>query len=994
MKILLFDGFSIMNRAFYALPLLTNSSGEYTNAVFGFMNIFFRFMDEEKPDCVAVAWDLPAPTFRHEMYGAYKGTRKSMPDELRAQVPALKQLLETMGVVAAACEGYEADDVLGTMAIKAAAQGFTSVIITGDRDMLQLASDKIKIRLPKTKAGKTEVEDYDDAAVLARYGVTPTAYIDVKALMGDASDNIPGVPSIGEVTATKIIAAYGSVENAIANAAEIKPKKASENLQTFHEQAILSKKLATIVIDAPIEINLSQNTTNLFNDESRAKVRQLELKSLYKKFGATAAGATNAAGMTTTGGNTAARGSAADAAHHNEASPSANATHHNETHISTNAAPNTASNNATQSHEIRNASPCNFEICKTQAEAEKFFASLTTQNTSAAFFPLWSEDAFDESILVGLAVAAENTSDSSVSANAENINDAKPAVDEKNTDENTSANALIKYFHIGGELTLGNSQASDLTEAALLTAAKPWLESPTPKFVYDLKTHTRRLARYGISPQNITFDAMLAAYILDATSKNDDHTDIALHYLYEETPTLEEILDNKGKRTAARRTVAALPEATAAHFAATAACTIARARPIMEQQLEATGQTALFREMELPLAVLLADMEATGIQVDRDTLQKFGEEAQHRITALTALIYDMAGEEFNINSPQQLGEILFTKLGLKGGKKTTKGYSTAADVLEKIVHTHAIVPLILEYRASAKLKSTYVDGMLPLIKPDTSRIHSTFHQALTATGRLSSAEPNLQNIPVRTPLGRELRKAFVPAAGCVFLDADYSQIELRLLAHISGDEVLIKAFNENQDIHRLTASQVLDIPPADVTPDERNRAKAVNFGIIYGISSFGLSEDLKISVKEADAYIKGFYEKYPGVKKYLDETVATAKENGFVATLYNRRRAMPELRSPNFNTRSFGQRVAMNMPIQGTAADIIKLAMLRVDTRLRTEGLRGRIILQVHDELLLEVPHEEKAQVAHILEEMTQVAELQVPLVADVNVGDSWYATK
>ncbi|MCL2457011.1 MAG: DNA polymerase I, partial [Defluviitaleaceae bacterium] len=418
-------------------------------------------------------------------------------------------------------------------------------------------------------------------------------------------------------------------------------------------------------------------------------------------------------------------------------------------------------------------------------------------------------------------------------------------------------------------------------------------------------------------------------------------------------------------------------------------------RPLMEEKIKTASQEKLFREIELPLAQILSEIEEAGIKVNRATLTAFGAEMDKSLTALTALIYDFAGEEFNINSPQQLGEILFTKLGLRGGKKTTKGFSTAADVLEKLQTKHAIIPLILEYRACAKLKSTYADGMLPLINAKTSRIHSTFHQALTATGRLSSSEPNLQNIPVRTQLGRELRKAFVPEENCVLIDADYGQIELRLLAHMSGDEVLICAFRENEDIHRLTASQVLGISPEEVTDEQRGNAKAVNFGIIYGISAFGLSEDLKIPVKEAENYIANYFKKYPGVKKYLDETVARAKKDGFVATLYNRRRALPELRSPNFNLRSFGERVAMNMPIQGTAADIIKIAMLNVDSRLKNENLKTKIILQVHDELLLEAPFDEKNIVTKILkEEMENAASLKVPLIADVNVGESWYATK
>ena len=914
MKILMFDGLSILNRAYYALPLLSNSAGEYTNAVFGFMNIFLKFLDEETPDFITVAFDLPVPTFRHEMYGAYKGTRKSMPDELRAQVPLLKNLLAKMGVPVSSCAGFEADDVLGTLAVKAAEKGLSPVVITGDRDLLQIASDKIKIRIPKTKRGKTEVEDYMAAEVFEKYGVSPMRLVDMKALMGDASDNIPGVPGIGEVTAGKIIVAYGTLENAINNAAEIKPKKASENLVEFKEQAILSYELAKIATDAPCELPTVENPQeNFWNQEACEEILRLELKSLYKRFNATA--------------------------------------------------PSPAP--------LRDIK---YEVIKNFAEAEKFFANLQTKTGfertgerthvspelephPAAFFPVWDTDD-SGAFLVGVAISDDTT----------------------------------KYIHLGSrslEMTL-DGVSENLTEAEFVALAKPWLAGDAPKIVFDSKSEIRRLHRYGIAPQNITFDAMLAAYVLDATRPASSPADIAEIYLSETIPRMEDILANKGKRGKDRKTVSQLPEETAAEFAARSSDLIFRAYPVMKERLAENAQEKLLYEMEVPLAVVLAQIEETGIKVCKKTLTNFGTEMENRLVTLTGLICDLAGEDFNINSPAQLGEILFTKLGLKGGKKTTKGFSTAADVLEKIKNAHPIVPLVLEYRTHSKLKSTYVDGMLPLIHPETSRLHSTFHQALTATGRLSSAEPNLQNIPVRTALGRELRKAFVPEDGCVFIAADYSQIELRLLAHISGDQNMIRAFCENSDIHRQTAAQVLGKQPEDITDEERSAAKAVNFGIIYGISAFGLAEDLKIPVKEAESYILGYFAKYPGVKKYLDETISAAKESGFVSTLYNRRRIMPELASPNFNTRSFGERVAMNMPIQGTAADIMKIAMLGVHKRL--ENLRTKIVLQVHDELLLEAPEEERDEAVRIIkEEMEIAAQLDVPLAVDVKVGKSWY---
>jgi len=899
-KILLFDGFSVLNRAFYALPLLSTSDGEYTNAVLGFMNIFLRFLDEEKPDFITVAWDLPQPTFRHQAYGAYKGTRKGMPDELRAQVPTLKNLLEKMEINMAECPGFEADDVIGTLATKAVDAGLVPVIISGDRDLLQLATDTIKIRLPKTKAGKTEVEDYFATDVMAKYGVTPKAYIDVKALMGDTSDNVPGVPGIGEVTATKIISTYGSLDAALENATDIKPKKAAENLVEFKEQALLSKMLVTITTDAPVELCL-QPPHQMWNANAHAEIKRLELKSLSKRFG---------------------------------------------------------SNEMPQT--VRELT---YKTINKPGEAQVFFSNLVNSEENTGVYLLWGETQ-----LVGMAVA-------------------------------TQGGGITYIATDCGELSLFSEPGIASNE--LLEMAKPWLEQAGQKgqkgqkCIFDSKSEARRLHAHGICLQRNVSDAMLAAYVLNSLNPCKTPTDIAFIYLQETLQNLDDILDNKGKRSNVRRTTKDLPIEVAAKYAAGVADALLRAQPIIDKALEESGQTNLCYGIEHPVAAVLLDMELMGIKADRTVLTGYGDTLNQQLLQLTAAIYELAGEEFNINSPSQVGTILFEKLGLKGGKKTTQGYSTAAEILEKLADKHFIVPLILEYRAHAKLKSTYVDGLLPLINPTTLRIHSTFNQALTATGRLSSAEPNLQNIPVRVPLGRELRKAFVPREGHVFVDADYSQIELRLLAHMSGDQTLINAFREGQDIHRLTASQVLNIAPQDVTDEQRNNAKAVNFGIIYGMGAFGLSEDLKIPVKMAEEYIAGYFEKYPGVKKYMHTTIENAKNSGYVATMYNRRRAMPELHSANFNTRNFGERVAMNMPIQGSAADIIKIAMINVAARLKREGLETKLILQVHDELLLEAPLAEVEQIKHILkDEMENVAKLEVPLIADVNVGDSWYDTK
>ena len=900
-KILLLDGFSILNRAFYALPLLTTQDGEYTNAVYGFMNMLFRFIDEENPDYITVAFDLPKPTFRHNAYGAYKGTRKSMPEELRVQVPTLKNLLQKMEINIAEQEGYEADDVIGTLATLATAQGIQSVIITGDRDLLQLATDTVTIRLPKTSKGKTTVEDYGPTQVEEKYGVSPQAFIDVKALMGDTSDNVPGVPGIGEVTATKIIAAYGSLEAAIENVADLKPKKAAENLATFKDQALLSRMLVTIVTDAPVELNLHADTQlNMFNPTAIEEIKRLELKTLYKRF---------------------------------ETKAEAEA-------------------------KTETPQAIDYTILTTAAAMETAIANLPDT-------PIGISIHWHEQTLVGIAL---------------------------DTYYFTTAMGEISLLSQPGIL--------ELDAAQLLKVLTPWLQSNTPKAIFDYKTHARKLATtYNISIAGPIFDTMLAAYVLDPMAPTATLHDITPRYLSRHLPNIEDQLDNKGKRAKDRKTLHDLDASTLAAHATAEATANTQLHSVLHNQLTATDQLDLFYSIEIPTAQVLLEMELAGIQIDTSVLTSYGNQLDQRISELTAEIHGHAlavtDEPFNINSPAQVGVILFEKLGLRGGKKTKQGYSTAADVLEKIKNHHPIVPLILEYRAHAKLKSTYVDGMLPLVDPASSRIHSTFKQALTATGRLSSAEPNLQNIPIRMPLGRELRKAFVARPGHVFIDADYSQIELRLLAHMSGDDTLIDAFHHAQDIHRLTASEVLGIDPSRVTDSERSRAKAVNFGIVYGMGAFGLSEDLKISVKEAEEYIQGYFRRYPGVKRYLDTTITHAKENGYVATIYNRRRKMDEFKSQNYNMRQFGERVAMNMPIQGSAADIIKIAMINVARALKEKNLQSKILLQVHDELVLEVPTEEKDTVAKLLQsQMESAVSLDVPLVADINIGTSWFDTK
>ena len=911
MKLLLFDGFSIACRAFYALPPLENSRKEHTNAVYGFLSIFFRFVDEEAPDYAAVAFDLPKPTFRHEIYGAYKGTRKSLPDELRAQIPVLMGLLGKMGISTPSAEGYEADDVLGTLAAKAAAGGMKPVIVSGDRDLLQLASADITIRVPTTKAGKTAVETYTPEEVERRYGVPPAAFADMKALMGDASDNIPGVPGIGEVTAAKIISAFGSLGAALQNTESVKPPKAAKNLAEFREQALLSYRLAKIDTSAPVELCLTP-PSNIWNKAAYDEIRRLELKTLYRRFEGNLGNPENP-----------------------ESGPAPEQL----------AAGGTAAVPA-----ITGA-----------AEARSFFAGLK----GAAFHIVWDEEWLGGKKGNELTIAGDAAGSPAIGMAL------APALDSENPAPDRGA--YISLLEPG---------------ACLLEIARPWLESDCDKWAFDLKSELARLGGAGVSLGGRARDAMLASYVADMAAPAKTVAELAKKYMGAKLPELEDLLGNKGKRQKERRAAAALGCAALSGFA------LANARCILSSHKKIEGrlspeETGLYEDIELPLARLLLKMEKTGMMVDRDFLRDYGRTLDAKISALEEAIWELAGEKFNINSTAQLGGVLFGKLGLGGGR----GPSTAADVLEKL--SHPIAQSVLDYRAHRKLKSTYVDGLLSLASAATGRVHTTYHQALTATGRLSSSEPNLQNIPAKTPLGREIRKAFVPKPGHVFVDADYSQIELRLLAHVSGDPALLRAYSGNEDIHRLTAAQVLGKSPRDVTDDERSRAKAVNFGIVYGMGAFGLSEDLGISVSDATEYIKGYFEKYPGVKQYQEETVRGAKRDGYVSTLLGRRRRIAELGSKSFSVRSFGERAAINTPLQGSAADIMKLAMLRVDRRLRQEGLAAEIVLQVHDELLVETPADERERVmAAVKEEMEGAASLKVPLVANASCGASWHDAK
>ncbi len=853
---------------------MTNSEGLHTNAVYGFLNIMFKILEEEKPDYLAVAFDLKAPTFRHKMYAEYKGTRKPMPQELHQQVPVIQDMLRAMEIPLLMLEGYEADDLLGTVSKRMEQEGLEVCVVSGDRDLLQLATEHIMIRIPKTKRTGTEIENYHTADVLEKYQVTPLQIIDLKALMGDASDNIPGIPGVGEKTATKIIAAYGSIENAYAHVEEIKPNKAKESLREHYALAQLSKELATINIEAPLEFELEEASMGvLYTEEAFELCKRLEFKNMLSRF---------------------------------------------------------------ECQGPVNRVSENFRKVSDLAEAEKIFE--TAAKAAHVGFEL---------ILAGKRVRG-----CALCFSEEDI-------------YFIPAEGFISGAYLCGKIDMLLNE----------TAAASTL---------DLKAQLPFFANHA---REKLYDLALAAYLLNPLKDKYTYEDVAKEHMSMMIPSQEELLGRKGFEGAE-------DEKAVSDCACYIGYVAWAALEPMQKKLLDTGMDTLFREIEMPLVYTLHDMEREGIRVEAAALKQYGEQLIGRIGELETEIYAMAGETFNINSPKQLGVILFEKLKLPYGKKTKTGYSTAADVLEKLADEAPVVSRILEYRQLTKLKSTYADGLANYIAED-GRIHSTFKQTITATGRISSTEPNLQNIPIRMELGRLIRKVFIPKDGYVFVDADYSQIELRVLAAISGDETLIHAYREAQDIHRITASQVFHIPFDEVTDLQRRNAKAVNFGIVYGISSFGLSQDLSITRKEAAQYIEKYFETYPGIKKFLDDTVENAKKEGYVTTLFGRRRPMPELKAGNFMQRSFGERVAMNAPIQGTAADIIKIAMIRVNDRLKAENLKSRLILQVHDELLIEAEESETDEVKRILlEEMQGAAELSVKLEIDMHTGKSWYEAK
>ena len=868
-KIVLIDGHSILNRAFYGVPDLTNAEGLHTNAIYGFLNILFKILDEEQPEYLTVTFDVHAPTFRHEMYPEYKGTRKPMAEELRQQVPVIKEVLQAMNIATIEKAGLEADDLLGTISHSCEEKGMDVAIISGDRDTLQLATEHVKIRIPKTKQGRTEIEDYFASDVKEKYGVTPIEFIDVKALMGDTADNIPGVPGIGEKTATRIIVEYGNIENAHEHVSELKPPRASKNLDEFWDQAVLSKTLATIDIHADVPFDLeAARHGNMYTKEAHDYFQRLQFKNLLGRFDIEA-----------------------------------------------------------DSNDVEEY----FKEITEKAEIEQVFAEAMKAK------------------LVGVGISED------------------------------AGNVLPLFAHESGygRISLAYDREKIYTIPADMEVTMDYLFGKLTELAKKVDTFVlcnlkKYLSLISVEKEEHCFDPILAAYLLNPLKNDYDFEDIAREQL---NLIIDEKADEKTKSCYEAYTAFASVE-------------------ILKKKLDETKMKKLFDEIEMPLLFTLYDMEHAGVKIEADALKTYGEQLGSKIVELEKNIYDKAGEVFNINSPKQLGVILFEKMGLPNGKKTKTGYSTAADVLDKLAPDYPIVSEILEYRQLTKLKSTYADGLAGFIQTD-GRIHGTFNQTITATGRISSTEPNLQNIPIRTELGRLLRKVFVPEEGYVFVDADYSQIELRILAHCSGDEQLIQAYREARDIHRITASQVFHIPFDEVTDLQRRNAKAVNFGIVYGISSFGLSQDLSITRKEAAQYIENYFQTYPGIKTFLNESVENAKEHGYAVTLYGRRRPVPELKSSNFMQRSFGERVAMNAPIQGTAADIMKIAMLGVNRELKKRNMKSRLILQVHDELLIEAYQDEVEEVQTILkDQMEHAAELKVPLIVDMHDGNNWYEAK
>ena len=869
MKLMTLDGNSIINRAFYGIRPLSASDGTPTNAIYGFLAILQRLIEEEKPDALCVTFDLPAPTFRHEMYEDYKAHRKPMPDELRVQMPILKEILSAMNIPCVEQPGWEADDLLGALAKKCEAEDWECIIVTGDKDSLQLISDFTRVKLVKTRLGQTETKDYTTAAFTEEYGFGPERMIDFKALMGDASDNIPGVAGVGEKTALELVRRFGGIDDIYAGLDELDIKDTvRKKLEAGRSRAELSYTLATIRSDAPVEIYPADSMRREpDNDRLYEIFKQLGFARMIEKYGLRSPGA------------------------------AANAT------------------GAAEEPEIVEVGAAeDMEILLENARASECIAvALDTE--------------YFDSLAIALPVE--------------------------------------RKIFIASTSNSPSLLSSDINKAG-----------------HNVKDIMRACLERGLNADGWVFDTALAAYLVSPTDSNYELSRISERYC---GYTLGAAEEESGQMTMMADT---------GKLRASKAYAVSLLNEQLSEKLREMELEKLFHDVEMPLCRVLAEMEQEGFLVDRDALERYGETLSGKIAETERQIHDLAGESFNINSPKQLGEILFDKLMLPAPKKTKTGYSTNIEVLDNLAGKHPIIGHIKDYRELSKLKSTYADGLLKVISTD-GRIHTHFQMTVTATGRLSSTEPNLQNIPVRKEMGGELRKMFIAGDGNILVDADYSQIELRLLAHIANDPVMLEAFERGDDIHAVTASQVFDTPLDEVTSLQRGRAKAVNFGIVYGISSFSLANDIGVLPREAKAYIDSYLEKYSGVRRYMNDIVESAKQLGYVATLFGRRRYLPELKSSNFNVRSFGERVALNMPIQGTAADIIKIAMIKVSNRLKDEGLAGRLILQVHDELIAECPEHEADAVSRILrEEMENAAQLSVPLIADTRTGKTWHETK
>lgn len=903
-RLLIIDGNSIMNRAFYGImntKALMSADGTYTNAIYGFLSILFKELEDLEPEYIAVAFDLKAPTHRHNMYKEYKGTRHAMPEELAQQMPIIKEILRDMNITIIEKEGYEADDVLGTISKLAEKEGIKTTILSGDRDTFQLASKNITIRIPRTKMGKTETEDYDEAKIEEEYGIKPVQLIQVKGLMGDTSDNIPGVPGVGEKTALKLIKEYQNIDKLyeeLENGNTTIKGALKEKLTNNKESAILSRTLGTILLDAPLDVEIRNLAVKDWDKEAVTnKFKELRFNRFIERFDLNGLGT------------------------------------------------------AKVNKKIDDL----FKI--EEANTEKIVKMTKESNELIYYF---EKEKMQTNDLI--------------------LNEAIKSISVYNKKTNTV------YYFKNPDITM----LKDLFE-----------DSQIEKASYKVKTDYILLKQAGIEYINIKYDAEIAGYNLNPTDKNtiDEMAKKYLDIDIEEYMENEFESSNKSDNAQINLFETSInneEELEKEKYKNSLMCyVIAKLQEVTTKKLEEAGAISLFNDIEMPLAQILADMQYNGMYVDEEELKNFGNELKAQLQTLTNEIYDLAGEEFNINSHQQLGKILFEKLQLPVYKKTKNGYTTDVDVLEKLKGQHPIIQKILEYRTLTKLNSTYVEGLIPYINRSTHKIHSSFHQTITATGRISSTEPNLQNIPTKTDLGKQIRKAFKPTEGKIYIDADYSQIELRVLAHISQDENMIHAFKHGEDIHKQAASKVFNIPIEEVTKEQRSSAKAVNFGIVYGISDFGLANQIGVSNKKAKEYIQQYLEKYSGIKHFMDDIVESAKQKGYVETLFGRRRYIPEIKSNNYMVRQFGNRVAMNTPIQGTAADIMKIAMINVQKALQENKISAKIVLQVHDELLLEVDIQDKEKAKQILKESMEGAmQLSVPLEVEVSEGNNWYETK